>query len=74
MEIEPHTKTIARYGKEIPISKAFGEAKGIEYIQAKDSVVLYKFLNDYAINHLGDYAEMVYQNIIDQKKPPKEQS
>lgn len=64
------TKTILKYGKDIPTNEAFGEAKGIEFISTKSSLLVASSLNELiARGRTDEYAEVVYQNLINQHYP-----
>lgn len=70
VSVNVKTKTILKYGKDIPTSEAFGEAKGIEFISAKSSLSVASSLNKLiALGRTGEYAEIAYQNLINQHYP-----
>lgn len=69
IEVDLKKHTILRFGKDIPREKAFGEAKGIEFVSKDASHLVNKVLGSKSIyNYLDKFSESAYQLIINKNK------
>jgi choline kinase len=66
--VNRNNKTILKFGKDIPKDLAYGEAKGIEYISAYHSYDVNASLKQLIPDQSDVYAEIAYQNMINQNK------
>jgi len=68
VRVDDRKGTILKYGKDIPVDVAFGEAKGIEFITSQASKDVCISLKQLIPNQANTYAEIAYQNMIDHNK------